>query len=106
MDFSLIWRRHHNRCSRAAKFRPMLGAQGQSREDLYRATPALTQGLGFSGLILRTAPIQSYLTTHKGMWRIYSNPGESSRVPIQSPLTTRKGTYSYSGPHEFGTYAC
>jgi hypothetical protein len=41
--------RHHCRW-RAAKFRPMLGAQG-----LYRATPAVTRDLGFSGLIRRTA---------------------------------------------------
>ena len=42
--------------------------------DLYRATPAVTQDLGFSGLIRRTAPFKSPLTTHEGMWRIYSNP--------------------------------
>jgi hypothetical protein len=49
--FSLIWRRHHCRW-RAAKFRPMLCAQGLwAGRDLYRTTPAVTQGLGFSGLI-------------------------------------------------------
>jgi hypothetical protein len=42
-----------------------------SREDLYRATPVVTWGLGFSGLIRR---IQSPLTIHKGMKRTYSNP--------------------------------
>jgi hypothetical protein len=42
-NFSLIWRRHH--CQwRAAKFRPMLGAQGLwAGRDLYRATPAVTR---------------------------------------------------------------
>jgi hypothetical protein len=54
-NISLIWRRHHCRW-RAAKFRPMLGAQGLwAGRDLYRATPAVTRGLGFSGLIRRTA---------------------------------------------------
>jgi hypothetical protein len=55
-NFSLIWRRHHYRW-RAAKFRSLLGAQGLwAEKDLYRATPAVTQNLGFSGLIRRTAP--------------------------------------------------
>ena len=59
--FSLIWRRHHCRW-RAAKFKPMLGARGLwAGRDLYRATPAVTRGLGFSGLIRRTAPISRLL---------------------------------------------
>jgi hypothetical protein len=72
-NISLIWRRHHCRW-RAAKFRPMLGAQGLwAGRDLYRATPAVTWGLGFSGLIRRTTPF-SRLLRHNGVWRIYSNP--------------------------------
>ena len=68
-NISFIWRRHHCRW-RAAKFRPMLGAQGLwAGMDLYRATPAVTRDLGFSGLIRRTP-----LTTYEGMWVIYSNP--------------------------------
>jgi hypothetical protein len=60
--FSLIWRRHHCRW-RAAKFRPMLGAQGLwPGKDLYRSTPAVTRGLGFSGLIRRKAPFS------RGCW--------------------------------------
>jgi hypothetical protein len=56
MNFSLIWRRHHYR-RKATKFRPLLSAQGLwAGRDLYRATPAVTQGLSFSGLIRRTAP--------------------------------------------------
>jgi hypothetical protein len=40
----------------------MLGAQGfWARRDLYRATPAATRGLGFSGLIRRTAPFSRLL---------------------------------------------
>jgi hypothetical protein len=47
-NFSLIWRRHH---WRAAKFRPMPGAQGLwAGRDLYHATPSVTRDLGFSGL--------------------------------------------------------
>jgi hypothetical protein len=71
--FSLIWRRYHYRW-RAAKFRPMLGAQGLwAGRDLYRATPAATRDLVFSGLIRRTPHlVASWLTTHDGMWRIYS----------------------------------
>jgi hypothetical protein len=63
-NISLMWRRHHYRW-RAAKFRSMLGAQGLwVRRDLYRATPAVTRDLGFSGFIQRTAPfsVASYDT--------------------------------------------
>jgi hypothetical protein len=70
--FSRIWRRHH--CLwRAAKFRPMLGAEGLwTGRDLYRATPAVARDLSFSGLN-RSTPIWLPLTTHKVMWKIYSN---------------------------------
>jgi hypothetical protein len=65
-NFSLIWRRHHCRW-RAAKFRPMLGAEGLwAGRDLYRATPAVTQDLGFSGLIRRTAPFSRLLRHTRG----------------------------------------
>jgi hypothetical protein len=41
-NFSPIWRHQHCRW-RAAKFRPILGAQGLwARRDLYRATPTVT----------------------------------------------------------------
>jgi hypothetical protein len=68
-NFSLIWRRHH--CLwRAAKFRPMLGAQGLwAGRDLYRATPAVTRDLGFSGLIRRTAPFSRLLRHTRGCGR-------------------------------------
>jgi hypothetical protein len=73
-NFSLIWRRHNCRWT-AAKFRLMLGTQRLwAGRDLYRATPAVTRSLSFSGLIQRTAPF-SCLLRHTGMWRIYSNPG-------------------------------
>jgi hypothetical protein len=68
----------------------------------YRARPAVTRGLGFPGLIRRaasfnrllrhargcgksiltrilTGPIQLPLTTHKVMWRTYSNPDPYGR---------------------------
>jgi hypothetical protein len=60
-NISLVWRHHH--CWwRAAKFRPMLSAQGlRAGRDLYCATPAVTRNLGFSGLIRRTAPFSRLL---------------------------------------------
>jgi hypothetical protein len=65
-NIPLIWRHHHYRW-RAAKFRPMLGAQGLCTErDLYRATPAVTRDLGFSGLIRRTAPFSRLLRFTRG----------------------------------------
>jgi hypothetical protein len=43
-------------------------------------------------------PLQAPLTTHKGMWRVYSIIG-STRVPIQSLFTTHKGMWrTYSNP--------
>jgi hypothetical protein len=65
-NISLIWRHHHCRW-RAAKFRPMLGSKGLwVGRDLYRATPAVTRGLGFSGLIRRTAPFSRLLRHTRG----------------------------------------
>jgi hypothetical protein len=65
-NISLIWRRHHYRW-RAAKFRPMLRAQGLwAGRDLYHATPAVTRGLDFSGFIWRTAPISRLLRHTRG----------------------------------------
>jgi hypothetical protein len=68
-NFSLIWRRHH--CLwRAAKFWPMLGAQGLwAGRDYYHATPAVTRYLGFSGLIRRTAPFSRLLRHTRGCGR-------------------------------------
>jgi hypothetical protein len=66
LDYLLFYvplknRRHHCRW-RAAKFRPMLGAQGLwAGRGLYRATPAVTWDLGFSGFIRRTAPFSRLL---------------------------------------------
>jgi hypothetical protein len=54
---------HHCRW-RAAKFRPILGIRGLwAGRDFYRATSAVKRGLGFSGLIRRTAPF-SHLLRH------------------------------------------
>jgi hypothetical protein len=65
-NISLIWRRHHYRW-KTAKFRPMLGAQGlRAGRDIYRATPAVTQGLCFSGLIRRAAPFRRLLRHMRG----------------------------------------
>jgi hypothetical protein len=51
----------------------MLGAQGRwAGSDLYRATPAVTRDLGFSGLIRRTAPFRR-LSRHTRGWN-NSNP--------------------------------
>jgi hypothetical protein len=72
-NFLLLWRRQH--CWwRAAKFRPMIGAQGfWAGRDFYRASPAVTRGLVFFRSYPKDRPIQSPLTTHEEMWKIYSN---------------------------------
>jgi hypothetical protein len=64
--FSFIWRRHHCRW-RAAKFRPILGAQGLwAWRDLFCATLAVIQDLSFSGIIRRTAPFSRLLRHTRG----------------------------------------
>ena len=47
-----------------------LGCALWQRRDLYRATPAVTQGLGFSGLIQKTALIQSPFSNNQGSNKI------------------------------------
>jgi hypothetical protein len=60
-NFSLKWRRHHYLWS-AVKFRPMLGTRYLwAGRDIYCATPTVTQGLGFSGLIRKFAPFSRLL---------------------------------------------
>jgi hypothetical protein len=108
-NFSLIWKRHRCR-QRAAKFRPMFGAYGLYRatsavtwdlgfSGLIRRTapfsrlvghtrgcgrPILTRILTGAHPKDRGGLLQSPLTTHKGMWRIYSNldPLKSSEIII------------------------
>ena len=47
----------------------MLGTQGLwAGRDLYRATPAVTRCLGFSGLIRMTAPFSRLLRHARGCW--------------------------------------
>jgi hypothetical protein len=67
--YTCKWIRHHY-WWRAATFRHMLDAQGLwAGRDLYRATPAATWGLGFPGLIRRTAyPFSRLLRHTRGCW--------------------------------------
>jgi hypothetical protein len=52
---------------KGCKIWPMLGAQGfRAGRNLYRATPAVTRGLGFSSLIRRTTPFSHLLRHMRG----------------------------------------
>jgi hypothetical protein len=68
------------------QYRPMLGAQNPlGRGDLYRATPAVTQSLGFSGLIRSTAPFCRLLRHTRGcggsvLTQIITGPHAFSRL--------------------------
>jgi hypothetical protein len=97
---SFIWRRRHYRWS-AAKFRPMFGAQGLwAGREFYRAISAATQGLGFSGLMRRTARVSCLSTTHKGVCRIILT--RMFAGPHSSPLATHRGVwriYPHPDPH-------
>jgi hypothetical protein len=80
-NISLIWRRHHHR-------------EGLQNLGLCSALRALEQGgifivphLLWHGLSIfpvssKDHPIQSPITTHKGMWRIYSNPDPHGSPPL------------------------
>ena len=58
-------------------YRPMLDAQGLwAGRNLYRAKPAVTRDLDFSGLIRKT---------HMGIWRIYSNPDRQCTAAVRRP---------------------
>jgi hypothetical protein len=60
----------------------MLGAQGLlTWRDLYRVTPTVTRGLGFSGLIQRTAPF-SRLLRHAGGCLIRDSSDSNPRFNI------------------------
>jgi hypothetical protein len=105
-NISLIWRRHHYRW-RAAKFRPMLGAQGLwAGRDLYHATPAVTRDLSFSGLIWGTAPFSRLLRHTRGCggsiltrikWR--TKMIMNKMIPIYC-VGTRSGVFSVYHPDE------
>jgi hypothetical protein len=79
-NFSLIWKRHH--CQwRAAKFKPMLGAQSLwAGRVLYRATPAVTWDLGFSSLSWRTASFSRFLWHTRGCISVWSLKSVKQRV--------------------------
>jgi hypothetical protein len=82
-NFSFIWKCHHYRW-RATKFRPMLGPQGLLR-NLYRATPAVTPGLGFSVLIRMTSPFSRLLCpSHTVPTRLGSPTWKSALIGAQS----------------------
>jgi hypothetical protein len=66
-NFSLICRRHHSRW-RIAKFKPKL------REGSLSSHTCCDTGPRFFQSHPKDHPIKSPLTTHMGMWRIYSNP--------------------------------
>jgi hypothetical protein len=96
-NFSLVWRRHHCRW-RAAKFRPMLGAQGLwAGRDLCCDT-----GPRFFRSHPKDRPIQSPSTTHEGVWRIYSNPD-----PHGGLIEVTKGyRFSINTSRSMSSYSC
>jgi hypothetical protein len=103
-EFFTFWRRHHYQW-RAAKPRPMLGAQVLwARRDLYCATLAVTRGLGFSSLIRRTTRFNRLLRLARGRggpiltWIIYTGP--HSLIQLVSIIPTILcTTVDYSRTH-------
>jgi hypothetical protein len=64
-NFSLMWRRHHYRV-RAAKFRPRSALRAFEQGGIF-VVPHLL-GLGFSGLVRRTAQFSRLLRHTRGCW--------------------------------------
>jgi hypothetical protein len=92
--FTYIWRCHHYR-RRAAKFRRMLGTQGLwAGRDLYRATPAVTQGPRFFQSHPKDRPIQSPLNTRGDGENLFW-PGYTHGSPFSRLLWH---TREYGGP--------
>jgi hypothetical protein len=77
----------------------MLGAQGLlAGRDLYRATHTVTRGLGFSGLIRRTAPISRLLRHAWGyggpiLTRVLTGLEEEVK-PVKQPTPPPKYMYT------------
>jgi hypothetical protein len=65
LSILLIWR-HPHYLWRAAKFRPMLGAQGLWAGRYFHPATPVTRNLGFSGLIWRTAPFSRLMRYTRG----------------------------------------
>jgi hypothetical protein len=84
MEYGFI----HLQFVKGCKFRPMLGAQGLwAGRDLYRATPAVTRSLGFSGLIWRTAPFSRLL------WHTRGCGGSILTRIVTGPQSIRNSSY-------------
>jgi hypothetical protein len=78
----------------AAKFRPMLGAQGLwAGMGLYSATPAVTQSLGFSGLIRRTTLFNSLLRHAREVLRTYNSYPDPHGFPFNRLLWHTRGCW-------------
>jgi hypothetical protein len=79
--------------------RPMFGAQSlRAGRDLYCTAPVVTRDLGLLGIIRRTAHSVKSYDTQGDVENLFESG--SPHLPIQSPLTTHKGilrTYSYAG---------
>jgi hypothetical protein len=70
----LIWKRHHCRGS-AAKFRPLVALRALEQSGIFIVPHMLWHGALVFPVSSEGPPIQSprALTTHEGVWRIYSN---------------------------------
>jgi hypothetical protein len=82
------------------------GAQGpRAGRDLYRATPAVTRGLGFPGLIRRTAPFNRLLRLARGCRGPSLTRIRSGKKDIPGKIFKQKaprGRKLIKGPHSSG----
>jgi hypothetical protein len=80
-NVSLVWRRHHYRW-RAAKFSSARCSGPLSREGSLSCHTCCDTGPRFFRLHPKDRPIQSPLTTYKGVWRTYSNADPNGSLEI------------------------
>jgi hypothetical protein len=89
-EYFTTWRCHY--CWwRDARFRSMLSVQSLwAGMDLYRATPDVTRGLGFSSLIRRTAPFSRLMFIERILVRIFkTNIFSSPELKAQVSFSDR-----------------
>jgi hypothetical protein len=96
-NFSPVSWRRHLYWWRATKFRPKFVVQDlRAGRNLYRATPTVTRGLGFSGLIQRTAPFSCLLRHTRGCGEIILTPSRVYSTGISHAKMDNQGHCKWS----------
>jgi hypothetical protein len=83
-NFSLTWRRKHIAGEELQNFGLYLAFRAFEQGGSLSCHTCCDTGPQFFRSHRKDRPIQSPLTTHKGMWRIYSNPDPHGSLPCRN----------------------